>query len=101
MFYANWGFSSTHQALLIQFDIHIKTSKHAGIISTFDKEFIHKGKLDKHFSRTLHKSFKVRQEADYKKFVELSLADAANFVKSAEEFLAGLKDLIVTNESLH
>lgn len=80
-------------ALFINTDINIKTSKHAGIISFFDKEFVHKGKIDKYYSKILHKMFKARQESDYKEFVELSAEDAAGFVKIAEEFLKGIKKL--------
>jgi uncharacterized protein (UPF0332 family) len=33
-------------ALFLNTGINAKTSKHAGVISVFDKEFIHAGKLD-------------------------------------------------------
>ncbi len=38
-------------ALLLHEEITIKTSKHAGVISLFDKEIVHRGKLDTHYSR--------------------------------------------------
>jgi uncharacterized protein (UPF0332 family) len=34
------------------------TSKHAGVISLFDREFIKEGIFDKELSRTLHRAFK-------------------------------------------
>ena len=34
-------------ALFLKADINLKTSKHAGVISIFDKEFVHTGKIDK------------------------------------------------------
>jgi uncharacterized protein (UPF0332 family) len=34
-------------ALYIDKDINLKTSKHSGVISIFDKEFVHTGKIDK------------------------------------------------------
>jgi len=32
-------------ALFLKADINLKTSKHTGVISIFDKEFVHAGKL--------------------------------------------------------
>lgn len=72
-------------------DINLKTSKHAGVISIFDKEFVHKGKIDKHYSKILHNVFNTRQKGDYKEFVNLSHEDSAKFVTLAEEFINGIK----------
>ncbi len=71
--------------------INIKTSKHSGVISLFDKEFIKTRKIDKYYSKILHDAFDARQDGDYKEFVELSSEDAARFVKLAEEFLEFIK----------
>ncbi len=81
-------------ALFLHTDIKLKTSKHAGVIALFDKEFIHAGKIDKHYSTILHRLFKARQESDYKEFVELSCEDADGFVKLAKEFLDNIKKVI-------
>jgi len=81
-------------ALFIKTDTSVKISKHSGVISIFDKEFVHTEKLDPHYSKILHRAFKVRQEGDYKELVELSWEDAAEFVKFAEEFLDGIKKII-------
>ncbi|MBU2444721.1 MAG: HEPN domain-containing protein [Bacteroidetes bacterium] len=78
-------------ALFLKADISLKTSKHIGVISIFDKEFVHTKKIDKHYSKILHRVFKVRQEGDYKELVELSFEDAAELVKLAEEFVIGIK----------
>lgn len=80
-------------ALFLKHDIKIKTSKHSGIISIFDAEFVHTGKIDPCFSKTLHKIFEVRQEGDYKELVEFSYNDVDEFVKLAEEFLEGIKKI--------
>ena len=80
-------------ALFLKHDIEVKTSKHSGIISIFDAEFVHTGKIDPYFSKILHKIFEVRQEGDYKELVEFSYNDADEFVKLAEEFLEGIKKI--------
>ncbi len=44
-------------ALLLHENIEHKTSKHAGIISIFDRSIVHPGKLGKEYSRMLHRIF--------------------------------------------
>jgi uncharacterized protein (UPF0332 family) len=67
------------------------TSKHSGVISVFDKEFVAKGRIDKYYSKILRKTFEVRQDSDYKEFKELSYEDAATYIRLAYEFLSGIK----------
>ena len=81
-------------ALFISRDVTIKTSKHTGVISIFDKEFVHAGKIDKYYSKILHRMFDVRQEGDYKELVELSSDDAVEYVDHAKTFLDTIKKLI-------
>ncbi len=81
-------------ALFLKTDINLKTSKHTGVISIFDKEFVHTGKIDKYYSKIFHKTFDTRQVADYKEFLQLSPEDSAEFVKFAEEFLEGMKNIM-------
>lgn len=82
-------------ALLIAEEIEHKTSKHSGIIAIFDKEIVHTGKLGRDYSRMLHRMFDTRQECDYKEFVQITSDDAAAAVAQAEQFLAGIKGLLV------
>jgi uncharacterized protein (UPF0332 family) len=44
---------------------HIGTSKHIGVISLFDKEFIKTDIFHKDLSKTLHRAFELRQKSDY------------------------------------
>ncbi|MCL4456763.1 MAG: HEPN domain-containing protein [Nitrospirae bacterium] len=81
-------------ALFLKAGINTKTSKHGGIISLFDREFVKAGKIDKRYSKILHDTFDARQEGDYKEFVELSQDDAAEFVKLAKEFFEEVKNII-------
>ena len=81
-------------ALYIDQGIDLKTSKHSGVISIFDKEFVHSGKIDKYVSKILHRSFLMRQEGDYKELVTISRDDAARSVADATEFLSAIKNFI-------
>lgn len=81
-------------ALFISSDINPKTSRHSGMISIFDKDFVHTGKIDRRYSKILHRIFDVRQECDYKELVEVSASDAAEYVAAAAEFVAVLRKLM-------
>ena len=81
-------------ALLIAEEIEHKTSKHSGIIAIFDKTIIHTGKLERNYSRMLHRMFDTRQECDYKELVDVTLDEAATAVAQAEQFLEGIKVML-------
>jgi uncharacterized protein (UPF0332 family) len=87
MFYALLG-------LFLKANVTLKTSKHSGIISMFDKAFILSGKIDRDFSRSLHKIFGLRQVADYKELVEVSSEDAEVALEKAADFVKEIKRII-------
>ena len=84
-------------ALFLKTGISVKTSKHVGVITLFDKEFIRKGKIDKYYSKILHEVFDIRLEGDYKEFVDLTKDDAAEHVRLAEKFINCIKDFLNLN----
>ena len=84
MFYAVLG-------LFFKTNVTVKTSKHSGIISMFDQAFILSGKMDKQFSKSLHKMFNARQVADYKELVEVTSEEADDAVRAARRFIEEIK----------
>jgi uncharacterized protein (UPF0332 family) len=56
-------------ALFLKKGIGISTSKHTGIIGTFDKQFILTDTLDRTYSKMLHKMFDKRLEPKLRDFV--------------------------------
>ncbi len=69
-------------------------SKHTGVISLFDTEFVVKGKFPQELSKDLHKAFELRQVSDYKTLKPITkekaqetLNSAIRFVKAAKSFL--------------
>jgi uncharacterized protein (UPF0332 family) len=91
----NRAYYSTFYSVLALFvfaGLNPKTSKHAGAISLFDKEFIREGKIDKKYSQILHKIFEARQECDYKELVEPTNEDASETLVMAREFLIEIKE---------
>ena len=81
-------------ALFIGEGVEHRTSKHSGIISIFDREIVHAGRLERDYSRMLHRLFDTRQECDYKEFVQISHEDAAAAVIQAEQFVAAVSALL-------
>jgi uncharacterized protein (UPF0332 family) len=81
-------------ALFIRLEISHKSSKHSGIIATFDKEIVHSGLIGVSYSRILHQTFEARQKLDYKDMVVLSHDDAIQSAEKAREFVAAIKELI-------
>jgi uncharacterized protein (UPF0332 family) len=76
-------------------------SKHSGVISFFDKEFIRTGIFPKEYSRMLHIAFDRRQSNDYGEFsyidqeeAEAALSEAKTFVDAVDNYLkAALSNL--------
>jgi uncharacterized protein (UPF0332 family) len=81
-------------ALFIKEGTDIRSSKHAGVIGMFDKEFVHTGKVAVEYSRILHRLFDARQESDYKEFVQYTEEEARKFSVMAEAFIAEVERIV-------
>jgi len=73
------------------------TSKHAGVIAFFDREYVKTGIFPKELSQKLHLAFERRQVQDYGEFIVVdeamaqdTLTDAANFVDEIETYLVSI-----------
>jgi uncharacterized protein (UPF0332 family) len=81
-------------ALLLKANVNLKTSKHSGVISTFDQVFIRSARIDKQFSKELHKMFNARQVADYKELVEVSSDEVDDALEAARKFVEEIRKVI-------
>ncbi len=81
-------------ALFIKAGLRVKTSKHTGIISIFDKEFVKTKKIDKSNSAILHKLFNFRQESDYKDLLQVTMEEAKESIKNAKILISKIKEYI-------
>ena len=66
---------------------NIGTSKHRGVISAFDKEFIKTGIFDKDLSKTLHRAFDLRQKGDYVEQADIVKGDVDELLPKAIDFV--------------
>lgn len=67
------------------------SSKHSGVISLFDREFVLKGVFPKAMSRALHRAFDLRQQGDYAELRTIADEEAAEVVRDAEAFVAQIE----------
>ena len=63
------------------------SSKHIGVISFFDSEFVRKNIFPKEMSRMLHEAFEARQEGDYQNPDAIDREKAVEVLEAAGEFL--------------
>lgn len=55
---------------------------------------MHTEKIDKRYSKILHRMFNIRQEGDYKELTEISVDDSNECVEQARIFLHTIKEFI-------
>lgn len=73
----------------------IDYSKHAGVISYFQKEYIKTGQFDKKYSKYLSQAFQIRNNTDYSDFFVVSQSDAKDQYEKADEFLKMIENYLL------
>lgn len=86
-------FSSMRAILALK---QVDFSKHAGVISYFQREFIKTNIFDKKYSKYIQQAFQIRNSCDYDDFFIVSRKDAEEQYKRAEEILKVVKEYIDT-----
>jgi uncharacterized protein (UPF0332 family) len=69
-----------------------ETSKHARVISLFDREFVRPGTFSRDLSRWLHHAFEQRLAADYAALSTVSAEAAQQVFEEAQAFVARVKE---------
>ncbi|MFM2065036.1 MAG: hypothetical protein RLZZ507_4707 [Cyanobacteriota bacterium] len=78
MFYAALGLLATKG---------LGSSKHSGIISFFDREFVKTGIFSKELSRSFHRAFDERQASDYGEMLQPDQESATLLFEQAQIFV--------------
>jgi uncharacterized protein (UPF0332 family) len=73
------------------------SSKHAGVISLFNREFVKEGLISKEASEFLHKGFERRTKGDYKDFSVVTEEEAISLISWAEKFLQEIRQFLDTH----
>lgn len=63
------------------------SKRHSGVISYFNKHFIHTGEFDKEVYSIISTAYRIREKFDYDDFYIVSRKDAQNQYEKAEYFL--------------
>ena len=87
-----------YAALALLQKISKTPSKHAGVISLFDKEFVMKGIFDKNLSKDFHKAFEVRQSVDYKIIKPITAEKANDIWQKAVNFVQALQNYLTDDK---
>lgn len=66
-------------------------TKHSGIISLFDTEYVMKGIFPRELSKDLHKAFELRQTSDYKVRPAMSEEQVKEEIDKASRFVEAVK----------
>lgn len=83
-------------ALALKFGF--ESSKHQQIIGWFNREFIHMGKIEKHFGKTVRKAFESRTISDYDAFVEFEKDDVVELYDEMRGFVNRIEVFLQTGE---
>jgi len=85
-----------YAALALLQNISKAPSKHSGVISLFDTEFVMKEVFPKDLSKDFHKAFELRQTVDYKVIWSITFdraneawIKATHFVQEIRKYLLG------------
>jgi len=66
---------------------HLDSSKHTGVVSLFNQHFVKEGIVTNELGRMLMKGKDLRQDGDYKDFIETSMEEAQEQYDDAEKFI--------------
>ena len=72
----------------------LSSSKHSGVRSLFNKEFIKTGIISEQYGDFYNRIFGFRQRADYEDFVEFESQKVKSWFESAKEFIDYIEKVI-------
>ena len=79
-------------ALLVRHGL--SSSKHTGVRSLFNRQYVKTGKVPKEFARTYNDLFERRQEGDYIDFVRFQESQVLPWISKAEELIVYITSLV-------
>ena len=77
---------------------NLGSSKHSGVLSLFSRHFVKTGCISIEAGRHLREAFELRQNCDYREFVEISKEQAEEVAKNAKAFISEAQKALETME---
>ena len=68
-----------------------ETSKHTQLIGWFNKNFIHKKKIDSKYGKIINKAFNRRTKGDYDTFIEFEEETVKEMFDEMKDFISAIK----------
>jgi uncharacterized protein (UPF0332 family) len=87
-------YSMFYSALALLLTKDLSSSKHSGVLTIIDREFVKTGKLPIELSRQFREAFNERQKADYAEMAVVSPEKAEAMVESARTFIDMVSELL-------
>lgn len=72
----------------------IDFSKHAGVMTYFQKNYVKQGIFEKEYSKILTEAFDIRSDSDYDDYFVISKEEVEKQVQNAHFFLEGIEKYI-------
>ena len=73
----------------------LSSTKHSGVRSLFNKEFIKQKIVSEEYGVFYNKMFGFRQRADYEDFIEFDYEKVKNWYDGAKDFLDSVEEIIL------
>lgn len=67
------------------------SSKHSGIISYFNKNFIKNGIFSREMGKIFNETFELRQSGDYEEYAEITMEQTAPYLEKTKLFIDLIK----------
>lgn len=83
-----------YAALALQQSTGTVSTKHRGVLSAFDQDFIRTELLPKQLSRDFHRAFDLRQAADYKSIQSPDITVAQELFEKATRFIQNIRQYL-------
>jgi uncharacterized protein (UPF0332 family) len=81
-------------ALLVRDGDGLSSSKHAGVRSLFNRQYVRTGKIPKDLASIYNDLFERRQEGDYIDFVNFQASQVLPWISKAEELVRNVANLV-------
>lgn len=90
-------YATFYAALALLQTIGQTPRKHRGVLSLFDKEFVHPGHFDREYSKAFHRLFRLRQKDDYEFLDDVPREEAVEALSLSETFVREVWKYLTAN----
>ena len=75
---------------------NLGSSKHSGVLSLLNRHYVKTGDIPVETGRHLREAFELRQQCDYREFVEVKKSQIEEAIENAKQFIAAAHKVLET-----